>query len=177
MDRDNAFREFVAARGRSLMRTAYLLTGDRHQAEDLLQDVLIKVADRWWRIRQEEKAEAYARTALVREYISWRRLRRSTELPVDDVPEQSTADFAEHSLSRLTLDRALARLAPRQRAVLVLRFYEDCSVGQTAALLGCSTGSVKSQTHDALAKLRSLGPELSDLLSDTELVAQMGENR
>jgi RNA polymerase sigma-70 factor (sigma-E family) len=177
VDRDSAFREFVAARGRSLMRTAYLLTGDRHLAEDLLQDVLTKVADRWWRIRQEEKAEAYARTALVREYISWRRLRRSGELPVDDLPERPTTDFAEQSLSRITLDRALATLAPRQRAVLILRFYEDRSVVQTAALLGCSTGSVKSQTHDALAKLRSLGPELADLLSDNDFVAQVGEGR
>lgn len=159
------------------MRTAFLLTGDRHLAEDLLQDVLTKVADRWWRIREEEKAEAYAHTALVREYISWRRLRRNSELPVDDPPEQSTTDFAEQSLSRITLDRALAKLPPRQRAVLILRFYDDCSVDQTAALLRCSTGSVKSQTHDALAKLRSLGPELTDLLSDTELVAQVGESR
>lgn len=177
MDRDSAFREFVAARGRSLMRTAYLLTGDRQLAEDLLQDVLTKVADRWWRIRHEEKAEAYARTTLIREYISWRRLRRNSELPIGDLPEPAGADFAEQSVSRIALDRALALLAPRQRAVLILRFYEDRSVGQTAAMLGCSTGTVKRNTHDALARLRALGPELAGLLSDSDLVAQIGESR
>jgi RNA polymerase sigma-70 factor (sigma-E family) len=159
------------------MRTAYLLAGEKHLAEDLLQDALTKVADRWWRIKREDRAEAYARTVLYREYLSWRRLRRSGELPAESLPEPPGDDFTDHSVCRITLDRALARLSPRQRAVLVLRFYEDRSVTETAAMLGCSAGAVKSNTHDALARLRSLGPELAELLSDNDLVAQAGESR
>jgi RNA polymerase sigma-70 factor (sigma-E family) len=177
VDRDDAFREFVAARGRALMRTAYLLTGDSHLAEDLLQTALGKVASRWWRIQSKEAAEAYTRTALYREFVSWRRVRRNHELPSARLPDEGGADFTERSIRRITVQAALRRLPAKQRAVLVLRYYEDLDIGETARLLGCSPGTVKSQTHDALARLRALGPELSELLSDIEPAATVGGNR
>lgn len=177
MDRDEAFREFVAARGRALMRTAYMLTGDSHLAEDLLQTALSKVASRWWRIQTKEAAEAYTRTALYREFVSWRRVRRNQELPSDSLPERTSGDFTEQAVRRMTIQTALRRLPAKQRAVLVLRYYEDRDIAETARLLGCSPGTVKSQTHDALARLRALGPELADLLSDIEPAATVGGNR
>lgn len=175
MDRDDAFRQFVAVRGATLMRVAYVLTGDSYFAEDLLQIALTKVAGRWWRIRSPEKAEAYARTALYREYVNWRRVKRNSEAPTEVLPEPAESeDFAAEAVQRMTIGRALAELTRRQRAVLILRFYEDRSVEQTAELLGCSTGTVKSQTSVALAHLRRLGPELAHLLSDIEADVPVG---
>lgn len=175
MDREDAFRQFVAMRGATLMRVAYVLTGDSHLAEDLLQVALTKVAQRWWRIRSPEKAEAYARTTLYREYVNWRRLRRNSETPAETVPEPATnGDFAADAVRRMTVDRALAELTPRQRAVLILRFYEDRTVEQTAELLRCSTGTVKSQTSAALSRLRTLGPDLAHLLSDLDADLPVG---
>lgn len=157
-----AFREFVDARGRSLIRCAYLLTRDHHLAEDLLQNVLTRVALRWWRIGSPDHAEAYARKALYREFIAWRRVGRNRELPVDAPPERGGPSFVDASLRRMTLDDALAKLAKRQRAVILLRFYEDRSVEETAAILGCSAGTVKSQTHAAIARLRELYVDFDD---------------
>lgn len=161
--KDEAFRAFVDARGRSLIRCAYLLTGDHHLAEDLVQSVLTKVALRWWRLGSPDHADAYARKAIYREYVSWWRVARNREIPVDATPERDGHSFADASVHKLALDDALAKLAPRQRAVILLRFYEDRDVEQAAAILGCSAGTVKSQTHFALAKLRELCAELVDL--------------
>jgi RNA polymerase sigma-70 factor (sigma-E family) len=177
MDRDDAFREFVAARERSLMRSAYVLTGDRHLAEDLLQSALAKVASRWWRIRQVENAEAYARSVLYREFLSWRRVRRNREIPIDALPEPPGTDFTEGTVLRVALKQALAQLTSRQRAIVTLRFYEDRSVAETAELVGCSQGAVKSQTHDALIKLRALGPDLVDHLPDIEPTTSLGGSK
>ncbi|WP_433221023.1 SigE family RNA polymerase sigma factor [Microtetraspora malaysiensis] len=167
MDRYEGFREFVGARQHSLMYSAYLLTGDSHLAEDLLQNVLVKVARHWPKLARSGNPEAYTRKALINEHISWRRRRKSAEYPQEDPPEQGH-DPGDDTLHRVALQRALARLTPRQRAVVVLRFYEDRSVEETAGLLGCSTGTVKSQTHHALGRLRSLAPELAHLLHDTD---------
>ncbi|GAA4048687.1 SigE family RNA polymerase sigma factor [Nonomuraea soli] len=165
MDRYEGFREFVHARQQSLMRSAYLLTGDAHLAEDLLQTVLTRVARHWPKLAAGGNPEAYARKALINQHISWRRrLRRDVPTPV--LPEQGH-DSGEASLRRMALQDALARLTPRQRAVLVLRFYEDRSIEESAELLGCSTGTVKSQTHHALGRLRVLAPELAELLEAT----------
>lgn len=170
MDRYEGFREFVAARERALLRTAYLLTGDAHHAEDLVQIALAKVAARWRRLVRDGNPEAYARRIVYHEHVSWwRRRRRRGEYPHAEPPEGEAApDIAERAVRRLALERALARLTPKQRAVIVLRFYEDRSESETADLMSCSVGTVKSQTHHALRRLRELAPELAEFLGAQE---------
>lgn len=163
------FRDFVRSRSPALIRTAYLLTGDQHLAEDLLQNVLIRVARRWATIAVggHDAVEAYVRKGVYREYLSWRRIRRNAEVPADQLPEVGRADQSDRIALRLTLRRALLRLPRRQRAVIALRFFEDLSEADTAELLGCSVGTVKSQSSRALRRLRELVPELAELLVDT----------
>ncbi|MEW9533141.1 SigE family RNA polymerase sigma factor [Microbispora sp. NPDC049125] len=176
MDRYEGFREFVTVRGPALMGTAYLLTGGRHQAEDLLQTVLTKMATRWRHIELDGNPEAYARTALYREFVSWRRVRRNHELPQAELPERTAAgDLQDAAVRRMLIEQALRRLTVKQRAVLVLRFYEDRSEAETARLLGCSVGTVKSQTHHALQRLRLLAPELGELLPEAAPMILGGE--
>ncbi|MFC4063009.1 SigE family RNA polymerase sigma factor [Planomonospora corallina] len=167
MNRHDGFREFVVARQQALMRTAYLLTGDAHLAEDLLQSVLIKVVGQWPKLARDGNPEAYTRKALVNQYISWWR-RQRLESPSADPPDRGTS-CDETVLDRIVLRQALAKLTPKQRAVVVLRFWEDLTETQTAEALGCSVGTVKSQTHHALARLRALAPELVHLLSEPEI--------
>ncbi|MFF5210390.1 SigE family RNA polymerase sigma factor [Streptosporangium sp. NPDC000396] len=166
MDRYDGFREFVHARQQSLVRTAYLLTGDAHLAEDLLQSVLVKVAGHWPKLLKQGNPEAYTRKALINQYISWRRRIRK-EFPSADPPEHGHS-HDDSTVNRIVLCQALARLTPKQRAVIVLRFYEDRSERETADLLGCSLGTVKSQTHHALGRLRVLAPELAHLLDEVK---------
>ncbi|GAA0941255.1 SigE family RNA polymerase sigma factor [Nonomuraea longicatena] len=164
MDRNDSFREFMAAHQQSLTRTAYLLTGDRHLAEDLLQSVLVKVLGRW----PVTNPPAYARKALVNQYISWRRRRVSTaELPSAEPPERSYSS-EEPTIVRIAVQRALSRLPPKQRAVIVLRYYEDLTEQETAKVLNCSVGTVKSTAHHALARLRALAPDLAPRFSELE---------
>ncbi|MDP4505303.1 SigE family RNA polymerase sigma factor [Nonomuraea turcica] len=167
MDRHDDFREFVLARQQALMRTAYLLTGDAHLAEDLLQSVLIKVAGQWSKLSGGGNPEAYTRKALVNQYISWKR-RPRPEAPSADLPERG-ASYDDAALQRIMLRKALAKLTPKQRAVIVLRFWEDLTEAQTAEALGCALGTVKSQAHHALSRLRALAPELAYLLNDPEI--------
>jgi len=153
-----SFADFVAARQGALLRTAVLISGDEHLAQDLVQDALVKLALRWDRVGAD-RPEAYVRTILLRDLISWRRRYRWERLGVDaDLPE---GDPSGNSDDRVVLRAALARLTRKQRAVLVLRFLEDLSEHQTADLLGVTVGTVKSQTHAALARLRVLAPELT----------------
>lgn len=160
MDRHDRFREFVLARQQALMRTAYLLTGDAHLAEDLLQSVLANVIRQWPKLDRTGNPEAYTRKALVNQYISWKR-RARPELPSAHPPEEGVS-HDDATLNRIMLARALAELTRKQRAVIVLRFWEDMTEAQTAEALGCTVGTVKSQTHHALARLRSLVPHLMD---------------
>ncbi|MFI6390665.1 SigE family RNA polymerase sigma factor [Nonomuraea sp. NPDC050547] len=164
MEPHAGFREFVLARQQALMRTAYLLTGDAHLAEDLLQSVLVKVVGHWARLARDGNPEAYTRKALINQYISWRR-RPRPESPSASLPERGRR-YDEAALDRIVLRQALARLTPKQRAVIVLRFWEDLTEAQTAQVLGCSLGTVKSQTHHALSRLREQAPELAGLLSE-----------
>ncbi|WP_308167635.1 SigE family RNA polymerase sigma factor [Catellatospora tritici] len=162
------FEGFVRARSAALARTAYLLTGDRHQAEDLLQDALARVAERWSAVIRGGDPEPYVRRMLyTRAVDGWRsRQRRATldTTAAQQRPElRGQADDADAVTRRLVLRDALARLTPRQRAVLVLRFYEDLTEVQTAEALNCSHNTVKSQTRHALQRLRELAPELADL--------------
>src|SRR2546421_1907204 len=146
MDEFAGFTEFVAARSAALSRLAYLLTGDHGAAEDLLQDALTKAATRWRRI---DLPEAFIRRAMYHQAVSgWRRRRRIREQPVAEPFEDPAGrpDSSDEAVRRIVLERALARLTPRQRAVLVLRFYEDRPAVEAAEMLGCSVGTVKSQT-------------------------------
>ncbi|MEU0572168.1 SigE family RNA polymerase sigma factor [Nonomuraea sp. NPDC005983] len=163
MNHNDSFREFMAAHQQSLMRTAYLLAGDAHLAEDLLQSVLVKMLGRWAKLAHVASPQAYARKALVNQYISWRRRRvRTAELPSAEPPERPYSSEAS-TIARLTMQKALAQLPPRQRAVIVLRYYEDLTEHETAKLLNCSIGTVKSQAHHALARLRALAPEFAEM--------------
>src|SRR6266508_1134381 len=148
-----SFEEYVRARWTALSRTAYLLTGDRHHAEDLLQTTLARAATRWERLVD---VDAYVRRVLVTQAASrWRQLRRRPNEQLTDQPPARAVSDTDVDV-KVVLARALRRLTPRQRAVLVLRFYEDRTETQTAALLGCAVGTVKSQTRHALARLRAL---------------------
>lgn len=161
---EDSFCRWAGERQLALLRTAVLLTGDQHRAEDLVQDALTKVALRWRRLR-DQGPEAYARRIIVRDNISsWRRRRR--EVLTDRPPRVAARDHAAATERRLLLDEALAGLTPRQRAVVVLRYYDDLTERATADLLGVSVGTVKSQTHLALAKLRAGAPELAELLRE-----------
>lgn len=152
---DEAFRGFVAARENALMRTAYLLTGDQQLAEDLVQTALEKAVRHWASIREAAAAEAYVRRTMYRTQVSLWRRRRVTELPTATIPEPRRVEPPDHQVEdRLVLHAALRRLGPRQRAVVVLRFFEDMSEQQVADALGVTVGTVKSTAHKALAHLR-----------------------
>lgn len=143
-----AFESFVAARSRRLLRSALLLTHDHHLAEDLLQTSLSKAWQSWSRIHSEP--EAYVRKILFNTYAKWWRRRWNAELPIAELPESATTPpETTHEIRA-----AIARLPRRQRAVVVLRYYEDLTEAETARVLDCSVGTVKSQASRALAKLR-----------------------
>jgi RNA polymerase sigma-70 factor (sigma-E family) len=154
------FEAFVSARYAALVRTAYLLTGHHEDAEDLVQTALIKSVAAWSRITGDP--EPYVRKVLVRENVSRWRGRRWREVHTYAVPEGIAA--AGDPTTDLALQQGLRALAPRQRAVIVLRYYEDLSERETAEVLGIAVGTVKSQTRDALARLRTVLPELADEL-------------
>lgn len=156
---DVDFDAYVAARSRALLRTAYLLTHDHALAEDLLQTALSKAWFSWQRI--DGNPEPYVRRILVNTYASWWRRRWNGELPTEELPEPGAGDAARTSDERSDLWDAMARLPRRQRAVIVLRYFEDLTEAETAATLGCSVGTVKSQASKALAKLR-IDPALTD---------------
>ncbi|MFJ1668285.1 SigE family RNA polymerase sigma factor [Streptomyces bottropensis] len=154
------FREFVAMRSTALLRLAVLLTGgDRHGAEDLLQIALMKVYGRWSSI---EQPEAYVRQVMYRQQVNrWRLRGHRAETTVPVVPESGTdADAGAEAELRVALWAALARLTKRQRAVVVLRYFEDLPEAEVATLLRCPVGTVRSTAYRSLAKLRALVPEL-----------------
>jgi RNA polymerase sigma-70 factor (sigma-E family) len=153
----DGFDAFVLAHGSTLARSAYLLTGDRQRAEDLVQTALAKVSMRWDQVAAKGDPTAYVRTTIVRTAIGWHRRRWSAEVPAPDgnVPETVTGDGTAAVDARDRLRRALLQLPARQRAAVVLRFYEDRPESDVAALMGCSVGTVKSQTAKGLARLRA----------------------
>lgn len=169
----SAFSELVAARSPALLRTAYLVVGDHQLAQDLLQEALVKAYVAWPRLRDAAKAEAYVRRTIVTTAISWRRRRSFHERPVDRVPDQRNADETERLVTQDVLWEQVCDLPPRQRAALVLRYYEDLSEAETAELLGCSVGTVKSQVSAALSKLRErVGLDSGVLLPDDQAVTR-----
>jgi RNA polymerase sigma-70 factor (sigma-E family) len=157
----DSFREFVELRSSALLKMAVMLSGgDRHAAEDLLQNALVKAAGRWHRI---DEPEAYVRQILYRQQISrWRLKWRRRELSVATLPETLVGtDSSSSAELRLLMRGALARLTARQRTVLVLRCFEDLPEADVARILGCSVGTVRSTTYRSLARLRALAPELA----------------
>lgn len=150
-----AFAEFATARSGALFRAAYLMVGDHALAEDLLQEALTKTYVAWPRLRDVNNAEAYTRKAITTTAISWwRRKSWQNEQPRGDVPERVGTGHGDDIADRDWLWQELHNLAPRQRAAIVLRYYEDLTEAQTAEALGCSVGTVKSQVFDGLKKLR-----------------------
>ncbi|GEP34261.1 DNA-directed RNA polymerase sigma-70 factor [Nocardioides szechwanensis] len=161
---DREFTEWAAGCQRSLLRSAYLLTGDLHRAQDLVQEALVKVALRWPRLRAGNPT-AYARKVVVNDNVSWWRRRRETTGHSGTESDESVPDgVSSDPVTALVVRRALMRLTPSQRAVLVLRHFDDLSERDTAEVLGVSVGTVKSQNAAALARLRTGAPELLDLI-------------
>jgi RNA polymerase sigma-70 factor (sigma-E family) len=151
------FKAYAAARMRDLRRTAFLLCGDWHHADDVVQTVFTKLYISWDKVQRHDRLDGYVRTMLVRatfdrrRRLSWRR-----ELSSAALPETEATTTASSVEDRLVLFDALAKMPPRQRAVVVLRFWQDLDVTETAHLLGCTEGTVKSQSARGLAKLREL---------------------
>lgn len=156
--RDEAsFVEFAQTARARLRRTAFLLCGDWDQASDFVQEGLVRVYVRWSRLERNGGELAYARKAVVSAFLDHARRRSSTEVPTEtDQDLASDEDVASQVATREALMQGLARLAPRQRACVVLRYFEDLSVAETAALLRCTEGTVKSQTSRALFSLRTM---------------------
>ncbi|MFB4276605.1 MULTISPECIES: SigE family RNA polymerase sigma factor [unclassified Nonomuraea] len=160
---EQRFREFVAARSPALMRLGFLLTGgDQHAAEDLVQTALARLVSKWRRV---QAPEAYARQIMYRQQVSWWRASvRRGEVVQASPPEREERDAHHQSELRMVLRAALARLTARQRAVLVLRYFEDLPEQEVARMLGCSVGTVRSTAHRSLARLREIAPELAQAL-------------
>jgi RNA polymerase sigma-70 factor (sigma-E family) len=162
VDEDDRARlaEFVTSRTPALMRVAYLLTGDRHAAEDLFQSALARTIPRWRTLRHADP-EGYLRTVMYREQVSWwRRLRRRRETALTGADESVQPDPSGGTDVRLAMRAALRLLPPAQRTVLVLRYYEDLTETQVAEALGCTVGTVRSRTHRAVTRLRQLLPDV-----------------
>jgi RNA polymerase sigma-70 factor (sigma-E family) len=159
-----AFADFVAARSPALHRAAYLMVGDVGLAQDLVQEALTKTYVAWPRLREAGNAEAYTRKVITNTAITWfRRKGWNAERVTEHLPETVEAGHADRVSDRAALMAALAQLPPRQRAAIVLRFYDDLTEAQTAAAMDCAVGTVKSQVSAGLAKLRALLGDAVDL--------------
>jgi RNA polymerase sigma-70 factor (sigma-E family) len=157
---EDEYVAYVTARGSALRRTAYLLCGDWHRADDIVQTAIAKLYVHWNKAKRASFLDAYVRRILTRTYLDEQRLRWWSVQRVEAVPDQPTTPSSSAEDRMLLLD-ALAQVPPRQRAVLVLRFWEDLSVEQTAEILRCSVGTIKSQTAHGLAAMRRLLPHLA----------------
>lgn len=155
------FRAYMASRLDVLRRTAYLLCGDWHRADDLVSTALMKMYRHWHRVSTMDNIDAYARRTLLRTWLNERRRGWRREVPSGaQLPEAAHGGHERGVTDRMAVVAALAELPPRRRAVIVLRYFSDLSVEQTAQVLGCSTGTVKSQTARALEALRArLAPD------------------
>ena len=158
------FAQFVEARQRALQRTAWLLTGDWAVAQDLVQTALVRSWPRWERIRRRDDPEVYVRRAMVNSWTSWRRRRWWGERATETVPDSpAMGDLAAEAALRITVQGALRSLTARQRAVLVLRVFDDLSEAQVAQVLDCAPGTVKATLAHAVARLRE-DPRLTGLM-------------
>lgn len=155
-----SFEDLVAATGDRMLRTAVLLTGNRHEAEDLVQNAYAQTFARWRLVVRAENPAAYVRTILVRQFVSGRRRRRVAELPL--LPSADRSAPTTDPALRLSLLEALGTLAPIDRAVLVLRYFHDLPVAETADLVGLSQAACRTRASRALARLRAHFPDLAD---------------
>src|SRR5580698_7794795 len=174
-DRDAAFREYVQTRGAALLRMAIVLTGNRADAEDLVQAALAKTYLAWGKINDRAALDAYVRRAMVNTHISWWRRRKLEEFPTDELPDQAVADHAGESDMAEVVRRALDRLPQRMRAAVMLRYFEDMTEPEIATALGVSLGTVKSTVSRAVAKLR-IDEELGDALLSDPFRGTIGKN-
>jgi RNA polymerase sigma-70 factor (sigma-E family) len=159
-------RQFIEAESPALLRFAWALVGNWATAEDLVQTALVATWPRWESINQVERPEYYVRKVILTTFLRWRRRRWNQEIPTVELPRRlGQADDYSAVDSRQAVLAALMQLPPRQRAVVVLRYFTDLSEAQTAELLGCSIGTVKRHSHDALARLR-VEPKLAVMLRE-----------
>ena len=159
---EEEFREFVTARWHALVRSAYLITGDHGNAEDLVQAALEKVHRRWRHIQNRDAPEIYVRRAMVNQAISWRRRLRVREVALAPAHDATAPDAYAAYETQDAVWRALAKLPPRMRIALILRYFDDLSEQEAARVMQCSVGSVKSQTSRGIARLReALGNDLN----------------
>ena len=161
MDDEADFRQFVSRRQRSLLKTAWLLTGDWGSAEDLVQTTLLKIWTRWSRVGEDAHVDGYARKVMLSIYLGWRRRRWTGERPTAFLPDRPSPSGPSYE-ERHVLANAVQSLPPKQRAVIVLRYFDDLTERDTATVLDCSVGTVKSQTSKALSTLRR-HPDLTSL--------------
>jgi len=165
----DGFAEFVTARERALQRTAWLLTGDWALAQDLVQTALVRSWPRWERIRRRDNPEIYVRKVMVNTWLTWTRRKWRGEQPLGVLPEgPAPGDHASEVAIRIAVQQALGALTQRQRAVLVMRVFDDMSEADVAHALGLAVGTVKSTSAQALAKLRQ-DPRLADLMDRESL--------
>jgi RNA polymerase sigma-70 factor (sigma-E family) len=159
--REDEFAAFVRARSHALLRSAYLLTGDQHLGEDLVQEALARTHRAWGRLREAGNAEAYARRVMYHIQVSFWRRKKVAENQPGDLPDRRDPgnENTDAIALRMTIEQALRSLSPRQRAVIVLRYFEDHTESEAAELLGVSVSTVKTQTARALEHLRRLVPE------------------
>jgi len=150
------FDEYVRVRGPALVRLAWLIAGDRHLGEDLVQEVLTKAYPRWGRIIADGRPDLYLRRMLVNAHVSWRRRRSSRELPDggERMERADRADIGAEAADRDAMWRLIRGLPPKQRVTIVLRFYEDLDDAAIAEVLGCAPATVRTHTMRALATLR-----------------------
>lgn len=171
MTRRDEFAEFVTGRSGALHRAAYLMVGDQALAQDLVQEALVKTYAAWPRLRDKGNAEAYCRKAITTTAISWfRRKSWSHERPTEVLPAGRTSGHDDTVTQSQWLWDGLQQLPPRQRAAIVLRYYEDLTEVQTADAMGCAVGTVKSQVSAGIAKLREHLGDDADLLPLPDLV-------
>ena len=164
MHEPEGFREFVEVRSASLLRSAWLLTNDWHAAHDLVQTSLLKTWPRWEKVVRRDRPELYVRRVMLNTYLSWRGRRWNSELPVARFPDAGVDDDPSGAIDlRMTLVAALAALPPRQRATVVLRYFDDLTEADTALALGCSVGTVKTHCSRAMRTLRAM-PALEHVL-------------
>ncbi|SEG77016.1 RNA polymerase sigma-70 factor, sigma-E family [Thermomonospora echinospora] len=175
--RHEEFRQYVSARGPVLLRSAMQLTGDRTEAEDLLQVALAKTYLAWDRINDRSAVDGYVRRAMVNTQISWWRRRKLDIYPTDVLPDQPVDDHTRRSEMRDALSRALDRLPKRQRLAVMLRYYEDMSEAEIAEVLGVSVGTVKSTVSRAMAKLRDDTDLGNDFTASPEVIDTTDRNQ
>ena len=162
MDEPEGFREFVEGRSSDLLRSAWLLTGDWPAAEDLVQTALVKTWPHWNRLVRRDRPELYVRKVMLTTYLAWRKRRSASEVPIAEVVEAASGSSIDAELRNVVMS-AWRELPPRQRAVVVLRYFDDLTEAETAEALGCTVGTVKTHSSRAMAHLRGV-PGLAAVL-------------